>query len=173
MRLESQQVLRHEIEAIAAVEGEPCPQRVAALCPEARKVEKSHDVARLQRRTVKSPSVRRPGCPRRPRCPCRSPLIAHRCSWCTLPQVVLVSKRTDSLSLFGTFPRKALGVLFFSEQMHEAEHGLVGRYGAQTSLAACDRRAKTALTGSCQTRHFSRLTQEARSRSGSACSVVE
>ena len=34
--------------------------------------------------------------------------------------------------------------------------GLVGRYGARTSLAACDRRAKTALTGSCQTRHFSR-----------------
>ena len=34
--------------------------------------------------------------------------------------------------------------------------GLVGRYGAQTSLAACDRRAKTALTGSCQRRHFSR-----------------
>ena len=93
MRLESQQVLRHEIEAIAAVEGEPCPQRVAALCPEARKIEQSHDVARLQRRPVKSPSVRRPGCPRRPRCPCRSSLIAHRCSWCTVPQVVLVSKR--------------------------------------------------------------------------------
>ena len=50
--------------------------------------------------------------------------------------------RSYSLSLWGTFPRKALGVLFFSEQMHEAEHGLVGRYGAQTSLAACDRRAK-------------------------------
>ena len=66
MRLESQQVLRHEIEAIAAVEGEPCPQRVAALCPEARKVEQSHDVVRLQRRPVKSTSVRRPGCPRRP-----------------------------------------------------------------------------------------------------------
>ena len=53
MRLESQQVLRHEIEAIAAVEGEPCPQRVAALCPEACKVEESHDVVRLQRRPVK------------------------------------------------------------------------------------------------------------------------
>ena len=95
MRLESQQVLRHEIEAIAAVEGEPCPQRVAALCPEARKIEQSHDVHHLQRRTVKSPSVRRPGCPRRPRCPCRSPLIAHRCSWCTVPPVVLVSKRCE------------------------------------------------------------------------------
>jgi hypothetical protein len=90
--LESQQVLRHEIEAIAAVEGEPCPQRVAALCPEARKIEQSHDVVRLQRRPVKSPSVRRPGCPRRPRCPCR-PSLAHRCSWCTVPQFVLASQR--------------------------------------------------------------------------------
>ncbi len=53
MRLESQQVLRHEIEAIAAVEVEPCPQRVVALCPKARNVEQSHDVVRLQRRPVK------------------------------------------------------------------------------------------------------------------------
>ena len=37
---------------------------------------------------------------------------------------------------------KLLACFLFSEQMHEAEHGLVGRYGAQTSLAACDRRAK-------------------------------
>ena len=57
-RLESQQVLRHEIEAIAAVEGDPCPQRVAALCLEARKVEQSHDVVRLQRGPVKSPTLR-------------------------------------------------------------------------------------------------------------------
>jgi hypothetical protein len=92
MRLESQQVLRHEIESFAAVEGEPCPQRVAVLCPKARKVEQSHDVVRLQRRPVKSPSVRRPGCPRRPRCPCR-PSLAHRGSWCTVPQVVLASQR--------------------------------------------------------------------------------
>ena len=49
MRLESQQVLRHEIEAIATVEVEPCPQRVVALCPEPRIVEQSHDVVRLQR----------------------------------------------------------------------------------------------------------------------------
>ena len=53
MRLESQQVLRHEIESITAVEDEPCPQRVVSLCPEARKVEQSHDVVRLQRRPVK------------------------------------------------------------------------------------------------------------------------
>ena len=55
--------------------------------------EQSHDVVRLQRRPVKLPSVRRPGCPRRPRCPCRSSLIAHRCSWCTVPQFVLASQR--------------------------------------------------------------------------------
>ena len=57
-RLESQQVLRHEIEAIAAVEGEPCPQRVVALCPEPRIIEQSHDVVRLERRPVKSPTLR-------------------------------------------------------------------------------------------------------------------
>ena len=145
IRLESQQVLRHEIEAIAAVEDEPCPQRVAALCPEARKIEQSHDVAHLQRRTVKSPSVRRPGCPRRPRCPCRSSLIAHRCSWCTAPQIVLASQwwrqllpmpgnaqeRTGvvlkadrccfsqtACRFWGTFPRKALGVLFFRNRFY-------------------------------------------------------
>ncbi len=57
-RLESQQVLRHEIEAIATVEVEPCPQRVVALSPEPRIVEQSHDVVRLQRRPVKSPTLR-------------------------------------------------------------------------------------------------------------------
>ena len=57
-RLQSQQVLRHEIEAIAAVEGEPCPQRVVTLCPEPRIVEQSHDVVCLLRRPVKSPSLR-------------------------------------------------------------------------------------------------------------------
>jgi hypothetical protein len=49
MRLESQQALPQEIEAITTVEDEPCPQRVAALCPEARKVEQSHDGVRLER----------------------------------------------------------------------------------------------------------------------------
>jgi hypothetical protein len=39
------------------VEGEPCPQRVVALCPEPRIVEQSHDVVRLERRPVKSPTL--------------------------------------------------------------------------------------------------------------------
>ena len=40
-----------------------------------------------------TPSVRSPGCPRRPRCLYRLSLIAHRCSWCTAPQVVLALQR--------------------------------------------------------------------------------
>jgi hypothetical protein len=147
MHLESQQVLRHEIETIAAVEGEPCPQRVAALCPEARKVEQSHDVVRLQRRAVKRracvglvvlvglavradhPSSRTAALG----APC------HRLSWprSGVGSAADARKRTgaDSLSHLGTFPRK-YSWLAFSEQMHEAGTGLVGRCGAETSFAA-------------------------------------
>ena len=40
-------------------------------------------------------------------------------------------------------------ISFFRNRCMRRSTGLVGRYGAQTSLAACDRRAKPALTGSC------------------------
>ena len=57
-RLQRQEVFRDEVEAVAAVEGEPRPQRVVALGPEPRMLEKPHDVAGLQCRGVEAPALR-------------------------------------------------------------------------------------------------------------------
>ena len=51
-RLQRQEVFRDEVEAVAAVEGEPRPQCVVALCPEPRMLEKPHDVAGIPCRAV-------------------------------------------------------------------------------------------------------------------------
>ena len=57
-RLQSKQVLGHEIINIAAIQTKPCPQRARTLVPEPRVVEQGHDVVGSQRQSVESPAVR-------------------------------------------------------------------------------------------------------------------
>ena len=61
--------------------------------------------------------------------------------------------------------------IFFSEQMHEAAHGSRRSLWRPDQLCSVCSARKKALMGSCPDTAL--LTQEARSRSGSACSVVK
>ena len=112
--------------------------------------------------------------------PHRAPLLlVHRAAgclgleagWAVLPMPGNAQERTgvvlkadscrfspSACPFWKTFPRKALGGLFL-EQMHHRSgaRGVVGRCGAQTSFAACDRRAKSFDRQLPDTSHLTRV----------------
>ena len=67
-RLQSENVLGHKIEGIAAMQTKACHQRLRALFPEPRMVDQGDEVVRFQRRSVKTPAVFVKDVVRRVRC---------------------------------------------------------------------------------------------------------